>query len=184
MDYFIGDLHVSHYNSIRFDSRPWDNIEDMDTGLIERWNNQVKPEDTVYILGDLSWRDNQGTVELLKQLNGEKVLIVGNHDKFVRDPVARKYFKEITPYKEILYDGTWVILCHYPIMCWKNRMRNTIHLYAHVHNTETYDLVKEYKQKQLSNNVPCRMFNVGCMMPYMNYTPQTLNTILEYCEEK
>ena len=52
-----------HYNSIRFDSRPWDNIEDMDTGLIERWNNQVKPEDTVYILGDLSWRDNQGTGE-------------------------------------------------------------------------------------------------------------------------
>ena len=55
-----------------------------------------------------------------------------------------------------------------------------IHLYGHVHNSHQYNyclsIEKELRQLQ---DIPMRMFNVGCMMTYMNYMPRTLNEILE-----
>ena len=179
--FFISDLHFGHKNVIRFDSRPFDTIEEMDNELIKRWNGQVTNGDTIYILGDISWYNLFETKKILYQLKGKKVLIQGNHDKIARDPEAKKIFIEIVPYKEIYINNHLVVLSHYPIMCWNQRMRGSIHLYGHVHNTPTSDMVESYKQTEIyKNHNCCEMYNVGCMMSYMNYTPQTLDTILQY----
>ena len=51
-------------------------------------------------------------------------------------------------------------------------------LYGHLHNTKEWDMVEKWKQEQLSDGIPCKLINVGCMMSYMNYMPRTLDEIL------
>ena len=82
MIYFTSDLHFGHKNIIRFDNRPFTSVEEMDKVLIERWNNKVTDEDTVYILGDISWYDDQKTYEIFSQLRGRKILMaVAGHQR-------------------------------------------------------------------------------------------------------
>ena len=52
-------------------------------------------------------------------------------------------------------------------------------LYGHVHNTREWSLVEKWKKEQWEMGIPCRAINVGCMMPYIRYTPRTLDEILE-----
>ena len=52
-------------------------------------------------------------------------------------------------------------------------------LYGHVHNTREWSLVEKWKNEQWTMGIPSRLINVGCMMAYMNYTPRTLDELLE-----
>jgi calcineurin-like phosphoesterase family protein len=56
--YFSSDHHFSHSNVIKYCNRPYTSVQEMNEDLIQRWNNQVKPEDTVYYLGDFSLGKN------------------------------------------------------------------------------------------------------------------------------
>ena len=47
MNLYISDLHFGHTNIIRFDHRPFADVEEMDWMLINFWNNRVQPEDHV-----------------------------------------------------------------------------------------------------------------------------------------
>lgn len=81
MIFFTADTHFYHQNILACCRRPFDTVEEMNGELIRRWNERVRPGDSVYHLGDFSLKTNRGTVEgLLARLNGNKVLIVGNHD--------------------------------------------------------------------------------------------------------
>lgn len=51
-------------------------------------------------------------------------------------------------------------------------------LYGHVHVTREWQLLEKWREELNSMDIPCRLFNVGCMMKYMNYTPRTLDEIL------
>lgn len=177
MNFYISDLHFGHKNIIRFDNRPYSSIEEMDHALINNWNKVVTDEDTVYILGDISWYNKDKTLKIIKSLKGKKVLIKGNHDKI--DNELSKEFVKIRDYLEIYDSDTKVILCHYPIPFWNGQFRDSVHLYGHVHITHQWNVCENLKAElKRLQDLPMRMFNVGCMMEYMNYTPQTLKTIL------
>ena len=60
--------------------RPWDDVFEMEEELISRWNRVVGPSDKVYHLGDVAI-PRRG-LQVLERLNGDKVLIRGNHDIF------------------------------------------------------------------------------------------------------
>lgn len=51
--FVTSDLHLGHYNIIRYCKRPFNNLDDMNTKLVRNWNSVVSPKDTVYFLGDL-----------------------------------------------------------------------------------------------------------------------------------
>ena len=72
-----------------------------------------------------------------------------------------------------------VILCHYPIPCFKNHFYGSFHLYGHVHNSFEWNMMEhdKYLMEELYTT-PCQMFNVGAMMPWMDYTPRTLDEII------
>lgn len=176
-NFYISDLHFGHFNIIKYDNRPFKNANQMDKILIENWNNAVSNNDTVYILGDISWHNNEDTVKIFQSLNGHKVLIKGNHDK-LSQPLA-KCFDKICDYLEI-NDGTnRIIMSHYPILFWNGQFRDTVHLYGHVHNSHQWNMCESWlsEARQLQD-IPMRMYNVGCMMGWINYTPCTLDEII------
>lgn len=181
MNYFISDLHFGHFNIIRYDNRPFNSIEEMDKVLIDNWNSVVSDDDTVYILGDISWHNEEKTVQIFQQLKGKKILIRGNHDKVVRGSNIYKCFDSVYDYYELYLDKkNKVVMSHYPIPFWNGQFRDTIHLYGHVHNSHQWNIMENWMNelRQLQD-IPMRAYNVGCMMKWMNYTPRTLEEIIE-----
>jgi len=79
--FFTSDLHFHHRRVIDFGYRPFKSLRHMHHELIRRWNLRVSRDDIVYILGDFNFKGTSSTLELLNALNGQKVLIYGNHDK-------------------------------------------------------------------------------------------------------
>ena len=176
--FYIADWHYDHANCIHFDNRPFKNVEEMNEALIANWNNVVSPGDTVYVLGDMFWCKTTEAIAVLDKLNGQKILVKGNHDR-VHDAQFRSKFVKIDEYMEIKDGDRNVVLCHYPIPCFKNHFYGWIHLYGHVHTSFEYNMMEhqKYLMKELYTR-PCNMYNVGAMIPYIGYTPRTLDEIL------
>ena len=91
MNYYISDLHIGHENILRFDNRPFADVNEMNNKLIENWNARVRSDDTVYILGDFIWAKESEWPFYLGPLAGNKVLITGNHDPKQFSREVRKY---------------------------------------------------------------------------------------------
>lgn len=181
MDYFISDLHFGHVNCIAFDNRPFNTIEEHDEYIIDKWNETVKSDDNVYILGDISWHTVPKTIEIFKNLNGNKYLCIGNHDsRYLKDKTLCSLFVEITDYKELQLDsGMQIVLSHYPIPCFKNHFYGWYHLYGHVHSSFEWNMMENIKRQMTElYDKKCQMYNVGAMMPYMLYQPKTLRQII------
>ena len=99
---FTGDLHFGHENVLKFDGRPFDTVEEMDTELIRRWNNKVDKGDLVYVLGDMIWKTrNDDAPGLIKSLNGQIILIKGNHDRFLHNAKAKAALAGLKDYDDI-----------------------------------------------------------------------------------
>jgi calcineurin-like phosphoesterase family protein len=113
--FLVSDTHFGHLGVCKFTRndgvtklRPWDNPEDMDEEMVKRWNETVRPNDKVYHLGDVVI--NRKALGIMRRLNGDKVLIRGNHDIF-RDEEYREHFRELRAYH--VMNG--MILSHIPI---------------------------------------------------------------------
>lgn len=176
--FYIADWHYGHANCIAFDNRPFKDVEEMNKELIKRWNETVDKGDIVYILGDMFWCKMDEAISVLDSLNGQKILIKGNHDR-CNDSKFVKKFAKITDYLEVDDEGKKVVLCHYPIPCFKNHFYGWIHLYGHVHNSFEANMMEhtKYLMKELYTK-ECEMYNCGAMKSYMDYTPRTLDEIL------
>ena len=175
MKYYISDLHIGHKNIIRFDQRPFFNLEDMKQTIIKNWNFVVTFGDDVYILGDMFW-NNDDIAEVLPQLKGNLYLVKGNHDRINAE--MSKRFVWVKDYAEIKDNGRNVVLCHYPIAHWRNADYGTIHLYGYIHAGRDTRPFGEYKKLMEKCGVSYECYNVGCMLPHMNYTPRALNEII------
>src|SRR5579863_2896472 len=79
--WFTSDTHFGHTNIIRYCNRPFKDAGEMDRAMVENWNALVKPEDTIYHLGDVSFSSPDRTKHILSNMNGHKILILGNHDR-------------------------------------------------------------------------------------------------------
>lgn len=130
--FLAADHHFGHLGICKFlrqdgitKLRPWDNPEEMDEALIENHNAIVKPQDKVYFLGDVVI--NRKALKTIGRLNGEKVLIKGNHDLFKLEEYT-PYFKDIRASHPL--DGN--ILTHIPIhpaslSRWKMNIHGHLH---------------------------------------------------------
>ena len=182
--FFTGDLHFGHENVIAFDDRPFKSVEEMDAELIKRWNAKVGKDDLVYVLGDMIWKTrNDDAPAVIKSLNGQIILIKGNHDRFLHNAKAKEALAGIKDYDDIcvnLEDGTVrrCILSHYFIPMYNGHRHNAIHLHAHSHCSEEADYEIEFAN--FLNKIGCRneIYNVGCM--YWNYEPVTLDEIIAH----
>ncbi len=139
MIYFTADLHLGHASILKLASRPFSSVEEMDERLIANWNERVKGNDTVYIVGDLLYKakDPEG---YLSRLKGKKILVRGNHDGFLANVERGRYFKEVASYMEENIGGKPITLCHYPMLEWKGSRRGEACarlgylIHGHIHN--------------------------------------------------
>ncbi len=145
MKRYISDLHFGHNNVIRFDRRPFENADDMDSKMIELWNSRVSPNDDVYIDGDLCCGNAKPPHWYLSQLNGHKHLTLGNHDEVVlKDKQCLKYLESISQMEFITDADKIIVLCHYPICDWYKGRYGSWHIYGHIHcrRNEVYDFMR------------------------------------------
>ena len=182
MKFYISDTHFDHENIMHFDNRPFKTVEEMNQTIITNWNNVVTNDDEVFILGDFCWRTEPRWIEILEQLNGQKTLIKGNHD--ITPSKSRRYFADVKEQKTITDEGRKVILNHYPMPCYQNHFYGWYHLYGHTHMSFEWNMMEHdrFLMEELYSK-PCEMYNVGAMLPYMNYTPRTLTQIIEGYKE-
>lgn len=112
--FLTADTHFSHGGVCKFlrndgsKLRPWDNPEEMDEYMIQEWNKLVRPNDKVYHLGDVVIA--RKALAVLERLNGDKVLIKGNHDIFkITDYL--KHFRDVRGYHVM----DKMLLSHIPV---------------------------------------------------------------------
>ena len=179
---FTSDLHFGHENVIRFDNRPFNTVEEMDEEMIKRWNAKVGKGDIVYVLGDFIWKAaTNEAVSIIRRLNGQIILIKGNHDRFLHNAAAKKALAGIKDYDDIcvtLEDGTTrrCILSHYFIPFYNGHRYQAIHLHGHSHFTEESAEEVRITNELNEKGYDLKIYNVGCM--YWDYTPVTLDEIL------
>lgn len=117
--YFTSDLHFSHANIIKYCDRPYKSVEQMNADIIRRWNNVITPEDLVYIIGDFGYINIEEGKDLLSQLNGSKILILGNHDDNL-SKCEKMGFLAVVDSLEIELCKIKFKLYHYPYFTWKD----------------------------------------------------------------
>ncbi len=138
--WITSDIHFSHRRIMDYcpASRAFSSVEAMDEAIVDRWNSLVSEGDLTYILGDVAFCSAKKATEFLKRLNGDKVLILGNHDKSLNKSADFKQcFKSIHEYLEIEVEGTKVVLFHYPIYSWNGMYRGSLCLHGHTHGNIT-----------------------------------------------
>jgi calcineurin-like phosphoesterase family protein len=144
MDYFTSDTHYGHARVIEYSKRPFKSVEEMDEALIANHNSVVKPGDRVFHLGDFAFAKEDRILSILKQLNGQKYLCFGNHDKEMRRSEKIKgMFVKVGDYLEIDVkdangDKQRIVLCHYPMITWNKAHHESWMLHGHCHGNLKY----------------------------------------------
>ncbi len=130
--FLVSDTHFGHTGVCRFTRddgvtklRPWTDPDEMDEAMVKAWNETVKPTDKVYHLGDVVI--NRKALKTLHRLNGDKVLIRGNHDIF-KDEEYREHFRELRAYH--VMNG--MILSHIPVHE-ESLGRFGVNIHGHLH---------------------------------------------------
>lgn len=114
MIYITSDLHLGHDRDFIYRLRGFSNIKEHDETIIKNWNEIVKDDDIVYILGDIMLNDNKKGLAYIKSLKGKKKFIRGNHDNDERWKLF-KQVGEIIGYATIIeYNNDRFYLSHYP----------------------------------------------------------------------
>jgi len=196
MTIFISsDLHVGHFSILKYcphrqvgevdlnNITPYD-VQRMNEKIITNWNSVVKQEDVVLILGDVMMGKLDISVTQFKRLNGQKMLISGNHDKTLikrinnGDPEFQGLFTNIVPYYEFVYKSdsgkkTMICMMHYPISSWNGKTEDessSVCFHGHLHSSP------ENRHRQGG-----KIMDVG--MDGHNLFPYTLEEAIRLAEE-
>lgn len=173
--FLTSDTHFGHTGVCRFTRndgvtklRPWDDADEMDEEMVRRWNDTVRPNDKVYHLGDVVI--NRKALKIMSRLNGDKVLIRGNHDIF-RDDEYRLYFRELRAYH--VMNG--MILSHIPIHPESlSRFGTNIHGHLHANRVMKTDLFSD--QVSIDNRYHC------VCVEQTDYTPILFEDVIKRIE--
>jgi calcineurin-like phosphoesterase family protein len=153
--FVISDTHFNHKNIITLTGRPFPTVKEMNRTIIRKWNQTVRPQDTIYFLGDFAWSH---IGYFMTRLIGHKIFITGNHDKRLRH----------TRDSEIVeYDGYKFLMIHNPRYQPPDFDGWVIH--GHVHNVS-------WDRHPYINRV-MRRVNVSVEM--IGYRPVSLHRIIE-----
>lgn len=132
--YFLGDLHLGHRNILKYSTfrMRFLNLDEMHTDLIRRINSKVNKNDTLFLLGDIAFK--KAYLPLLNEINGNKRLILGNHDVLG--------IKEYLPYFSRIFgciEYRNFFITHVPIHSSEFEYRVAGNIHGHLHNYSLED---------------------------------------------
>lgn len=178
MIYFISDTHFFSENIIRYCNRPFENAANMNKQLIENWNAVVKPEDTVYHLGDFVMHESENIPPILEQLNGKIILVRGNHDTRRKLSVISQYSEKVVDIKDIAYlqyKSLFFVASHFP-------MTNTDFLDMVVQDNSEVVVVHGHVHDKTPFFTPkTHSFNVSCDVT--NFAPVPISRMWKQVKE-
>lgn len=143
--WFTSNLRLGDKKVCTF--RLFDTVEKMDQAIIEKWNDLVKDDDVVWVLGNFTKLNPHG---YRSQLKGKIHLIRGDQDKISRDhPFDSVWFN----YLLRIPGGQYIWLAHYPHLSWpKETYNDSWHLYGR-HLTEELSQLSRKKMMAVSVDV-------------------------------
>lgn len=157
--YFWSDTHFNHAGIINYCARPYKDVKEMNAGLIDRWNQVVRPQDDIYLLGDFGFdyrppvhvqfefSRGEPLLDIFNKLNGRKRLLRGNHDMKNSEVLALPW-QSIQDIAIVRHNKVKAVCCHYPMESWPDAHRGSLMLHGHSHGS-------------LKRKIPHR-FDVGC----------------------
>lgn len=141
--WFTSDNHFGHFNIIKYTGRPHVSVLEMETDMITKWNERVSKDDIVYHLGDFSLYGENVVSAVLNKLNGNIVLIKGNHDR----KRVLSLFKEVYSSLYLVYGEYLIEMVHNP----QNACLDADFVFCgHVHEA--------WKERTIKNK---KVYNVG-----------------------
>jgi calcineurin-like phosphoesterase family protein len=176
--FFTSDTHWFHRNILEYCPKRrelGDTVDDMNEGLIARWNQRVGKNDIVYHLGDFTLTTRVELIdEVLARLNGRIRLVKGNHDKWLRkfDELknkdkfewVRQYNKENFSVGNKTYE---IVMMHYPFLTWDGSARGSINIHGHAHGGNDH------------LNRGTKRLDVGVDGEYSNLRPLSLEQVID-----
>lgn len=195
MSIFItSDLHFGHQKEFLFKNRGFQSSSDHDRTLISKWNSCVKPDDTVYILGDVVMKHDEDDndfeygISMLKQLNGKLRILKGNHDSEAKleryrqcpNVVSAGLAAEHLYYQSTLKGPQYHFYLTHAYTRWSRSLKKMktaiITLYGHTHQKEKF-----YTDSEFVNGHPYEY----CVCPDAhNMHPVRLDDIIEDIKAK
>lgn len=166
MIYVISDTHFHHSNIIKYCNRPFKDINEMNETIINNWNSIVKKDDTIYHLGDFCLSNDDEIKNIFNKLNGNKILIRGNHDRKPVKFYENVGFKVLT-HAPIILGEYKIMLSHVPLPDAKIK-EGYINLHGHIHNKKISD---DYPKNYTENK------HVNLSVDVTNYKPVSLDKI-------
>lgn len=140
--FFTSDTHFGHKNILKFSPntrKEFTDIIEHDNHLVDVWNSQVNEDSTIYIIGDMFMCGTKRSMDILTRLRGNKILVLGNHDRHLRkiksELLESKIFSAIEDYLTIRIDGHMIVMFHFPISEWENMHYGSFHLHGHTHGS-------------------------------------------------
>ena len=128
--YVYADPHFSHANIIKYEARPFADVEEMNNTIIKNHNNVITEKDKVFILGDFALANKDKTIDLISQLKGYKILIIGNHDRRSLQFWRNAGFNEVSNHPVVI--NNFFILSHVPIK--RDKLMCYINVHGHTHS--------------------------------------------------
>lgn len=181
--FFTSDPHMGHKNIIKYCQRPFSDTNEMDEKIIENWNNTVKEDDIVFILGDIGMARTdsksrfEDLINKIKRLNGRKILVPGNHDRHaLMSEGFRDLFEDIRYQLFIKVEDKEIYLNHFPFTCFDGSYKGegaTWQLFGHVHS---FPGSLGLDIERLDKLFPTQ-YDVG--MDNNNYTPVSFEQVKE-----
>ena len=182
MEWFISDPHYGHVNICRGTSswsdktgcRDFSSIEEMNDAIVNSINKYVKEEDTLYILGDVSFGGIDNIPKFIERIICDNIiLITGNHDQHIKNGKSvqrlgetiplRSLFKEIHSLLEVRIENLEIIMSHFPIEDWNHQAgKKIIHLHGHVHGKYN----SNQKPYRIDVSIESALFYFGEIRPF------------------
>jgi calcineurin-like phosphoesterase family protein len=158
------DLHFGHKNIIQYAERPYPNPELMNECLIGNYLNTVTNNDIVIFGGDIGFMSETKINDILTQLPGYKIGIIGNHDihrdgklyNLALDERHACYVIDVDDVDDVSYQ---LLITHYPM---NDVPIRCINVHGHIH------------QRPAPTS---RHFNMS--VEHTNYAPIPIAKILE-----
>lgn len=142
MDFITSDTHFLHANSLNFEGCAlrkslYKTEEEMNEGIIRQWNKQARPNDTIFVLGDIACATDKKIAHnlpgILERLNGHIILVRGNHDTPTTLKIMAEYGHTVLDYYEYKMNKQLMCMSHYPFAAWNKQRYGSCQAFGHCH---------------------------------------------------